>query len=50
MWTHYSRPDWFNVFSKLARRHPGERIGETNTFSYSSLGSSRLVLLYSSTF
>ncbi|KAH9722198.1 Respiratory burst oxidase2 [Citrus sinensis] len=27
MWTHYSRPDWFNVFSKLARRHPGERIG-----------------------
>ncbi|KAJ4713194.1 Respiratory burst oxidase [Melia azedarach] len=27
VWTHFARPDWFNVFSKLARRHRGARIG-----------------------
>ncbi|XP_021286943.1 respiratory burst oxidase homolog protein A-like [Herrania umbratica] len=25
--THFARPNWFNIFSKLARGHRGERIG-----------------------
>ncbi|XWS51224.1 hypothetical protein CRYUN_Cryun12cG0158300 [Craigia yunnanensis] len=25
--THFARPNWFNIFSKLARRHRGARLG-----------------------
>ncbi|KAL5813375.1 hypothetical protein ACOSQ3_024135 [Xanthoceras sorbifolium] len=27
VWTHFARPNWFNVFSKLARTHGGAQIG-----------------------
>ncbi|TXG51598.1 hypothetical protein EZV62_024122 [Acer yangbiense] len=27
VWTHFARPNWFNVFSKLAQTHGGARIG-----------------------
>lgn len=29
--THFARPNWFRIFSKLSRKHQGARIGKSHT-------------------
>lgn len=43
--TQFGRPNWFNIFSKLARRHRGARIGKkTSTFTILSLNTSYVTI------